>query len=305
LGSNADRALISVVTTVKNEEKNLAHLLDSLLAQEPPYEVVVIDALSRDRTLAIARSYEIRTPELIRVHERFGSRGMGRNAGVARARGEFVAFIDGDCVADSQWLQRLRAGFQRSDTVAGTTITIGSAQFGSLDRVELFQEGNDVTFPSCNLGYRRSLFDSLGGFDPRFITAEDIDLNLRAVQRGAKILPVPEARVYHQMRTTLARFLIQAFWNGYGRKQLTEKHGTLWGSYRVRRLLESQRTATSWARLVAAMGGYMTRVLTGTGNRLTPSTPEDLQAVRSAVVAPEGAARTGGTRDDGSDASAR
>ncbi len=271
MGSNpVPGPFVSIVVTVKNEERGIGRLLESLLRQEPPVEVVVVDALSRDRTVEIARSYAARAPGLIHVHEKYGSRGIGRNEGVARAKGEFVAFIDGDCWADSGWLAALRTGFARSDVVAGTTHAVGTPQYGQLDRVELFQRGNDVTAPSCNLGYRRSLFDALGGFDPRFITAEDIDLNLRAVEGGATILPVPDAIVYHQMRSTLARFLIQAFWNGYGRKQLTEKHGSLWGNYRIRRLLETQRSATAFVRLAAAMAGYLTRVAFGAGQRLRP-----------------------------------
>jgi GT2 family glycosyltransferase len=143
-------------------------------------------------------------------------------------------------------------------------------RLGVLERVELFQRGNDVTYPSCNLAYRRSLFVALGGFDPRFITAEDIDLNLRAVERGATIRFAPRAIVQHQMRSTFVRFLLQAFWNGYGRKQLTEKHGSLWGNYRVRRLMSNQKTLISWVRLVAALVGYLCRVLTGFGERLAP-----------------------------------
>lgn len=264
------RPLVSVITTVKNEQRHLARLLESLLVQEEPFEVVVVDALSRDRTFAIAERYARDYPEKVRVVRRFGSRGIGRNTGVEEARGEFIAFIDGDCFADSQWLHALRSAFGRSDVVAGKTVAVGNVQYGHLDRVELFQRGSDVTFPSCNLGYRRTLFESLGGFDPRFITAEDIDLNLRAVERGDRPEYVPSAIVYHQMRTTLVRFLYQAFWNGYGRKQLTEKHGSLWNSYRVSRLFENQRRRpVAWLRLAAALAGYATRVLTGGGDRLS------------------------------------
>ncbi|HYA54346.1 MAG TPA: hypothetical protein VEG42_01930, partial [Thermoplasmata archaeon] len=71
-------------------------------------------------------------------------------------------------------------------------------------------------------------------------------------------------------RGTFVRFLYQAFWNGYGRKQLTEKHGNLWGRYRVRQLLLGQRGVIAWARLTAALAGYVTRVATGADRRLGP-----------------------------------
>ncbi len=265
--------LISIVTTVRNEERHLGQLLESLLVQEPPFEVVVVDAQSRDRTFEIAEAYARAHPELVRVFRRPGSRGVGRNTGVREARGEWVAFIDGDCYAGPDWLARLRADLLKSPVVAGRTATVGRERFGRLERVELYQSGYDVTYPSCNLAYHRPLFDRLGGFDPRFVTAEDIDLNLRAVRAGASIRYDPEAVVFHHVRATFLRFLYQAFWNGYGRKQLTEKHGSLWGRYRIRRLISGQRTPAAWARLSAALAGYLARVAAGGAHRLAPDDP--------------------------------
>jgi glycosyltransferase involved in cell wall biosynthesis len=261
---------ISVVVTVKNEARHLRRLLDSLRVQEPPFEVVLVDALSRDGTWEIAKEFADAGPDRFRIFQRYGSRGIGRNIGAANARGTHLAFTDGDCIADTHWLSEIRRGFEGSRIVAGRSVAIGSPHYVDLERVELYQRGNDVTFPSCNLGYEKALFQEIGGFDPRLITAEDIDLNLRAVLTGASIRYVPEAMIYHHVRATLLRFLYQAFWNGYGRKQLTEKHGSLWGNYRYSRLLHAQRTPVAWLRLAAAMTGYLSRVLTGYDKRLTP-----------------------------------
>ncbi|MCI4356661.1 MAG: glycosyltransferase [Thermoplasmata archaeon] len=292
MGSSPAPTLISVVVTVKNERRHVAQLLDSLLVQEGPFEVVVVDALSHDGTWEILTRYAATHPDRIRVAQKYGSRGIGRNAAVDLAKGDCVAFIDGDCIADSRWLAELRVGLQEAPVAAGTTKALGSAAYGVLERVELFERGNDVTYPSCNLGYRRNLFQSLRGFDPRFITAEDIDLNLRAVERGATIRFVPNAVVYHQMRSTFVRFLFQAYWNGYGRKQLTEKHGALWGHYRVRRLMSNQKSVISWIRLVAALVGYFSRVLTGFGVRLTAAAESDTTREPDAASGPtDGAAR--------------
>jgi glycosyltransferase involved in cell wall biosynthesis len=270
---SAARPLISIVITVKNEERHLARLLDSLVGQEPPIEIVLVDALSHDRTFSIAQRFAEAHPGLLKAVRKFGSRGIGRNQGVALAQGELIAFIDGDCFADSLWVHRLREGFAQSDVLAGRTVAVGRSTYANLERVELFLKGSDVTFPSCNLAYRRALFERLNGFDPRFITAEDIDLNLRAVQGGAHIVYLEQAIVYHHHRITLFRFFLQAFWNGYGRKQLTEKHGSLWGSYRIRRLLSGQRTVLAWIRLVAAFSGYVSRVIVGGDQRLSPVLP--------------------------------
>jgi glycosyltransferase involved in cell wall biosynthesis len=285
----SDPALLSVVVTVKNEERHLGPLLESLAGQEPPLEVVLVDALSRDRTYEIASAFADAHPGFLRVYRRYGSRGVGRNYGVHRSKGEAVVFIDGDCVAGAGWLRAMREGLREAAVVAGRTTTVGNATYGNLGRVELYQRGSDVTYPSCNLAYRRSLFEELGGFDPRFITAEDIDLNLRAVQRGARIAYREDARVYHQARESLARFLAQAFWNGWGRKQLTEKHGSLWGNYRYERLLQGQRSPIALARLGAAFTGYATRIAAGGGHRLTPTAPHTGLDDGDTEETPEGA----------------
>jgi glycosyltransferase involved in cell wall biosynthesis len=274
LGSEpVGRPFVSVVITTRNEEQHLPSLLESLAVQEPPFEVILVDADSRDRTLAIAEGFRARHPEWMRVERRPSSRGGGRNAGVGLARADYVAFIDGDCVADAHWLATLRRNAGPATVVAGRTVTVGKPKFGALERVELYQGGYDVTYPSCNLLYPRALFERLGGFDTSFVTAEDIDLNLRAVQSGASIRYDPDALVRHAMRATFVRFLYQAFWNGYGRKQLTEKHGSLWARYRPRRLLAGQKGLIAWARLVAAVAGYATRSMTRPPARRVPSSP--------------------------------
>jgi glycosyltransferase involved in cell wall biosynthesis len=53
-----DRELISVVVTVKNESANMRDLLDSLVTQEGPVEILIIDAASTDDTQNIVRSYQ-------------------------------------------------------------------------------------------------------------------------------------------------------------------------------------------------------------------------------------------------------
>ena len=249
--------LISIVVTVRNEEQRIRNLLDSLVVQEPPWEVVVVDAYSEDATRTIVEEYARSYPE-VRLHLKGGTRGVGRNHGAAMARGDVLAFIDGDCIANPFWLKEIRASFKQGgrDVVAGKTLVLGYAPFAELERVELKVAGYDVTFPSCNLAYRREKFLAIRGFDPQFMTAEDIDLNYRAVRTGSTIIYNERAIVYAMARDTYLGFFKQAFWNGFGRKQLTLKHGRLWKSYSFANMIGRSMNAWYVIRLFFGMLGY-------------------------------------------------
>ena len=249
---------ISVVVTVRNEEKRIGNLLDSLVLQEGPFEVVIVDAYSQDRTCDIVREYAGKYDN-IHLHLKGGTRGVGRNYGVEMAQGDVVAFVDGDCIANPFWLREIRSSFSDEGTsvVAGKTINLGYAPFAELERVELVKSGFDVTYPSCNLAYRRELFLAISGFDPQFMTAEDIDLNYRAVSTGATIEYNPKAIIYAMARDTFVGFFKQAFWNGFGRKQLTLKHGRLWERYSFRAMIAENINTWYFIRLIFGMFGYM------------------------------------------------
>ncbi len=249
--------LISILITVRNEERNLPDLLDSLVAQEQPLEIIIVDSASQDRTVEIAEDFAKRH-DFIRIYQHGGTRGESRNFGAKVAKGEALAFIDGDCIAHQSWIKEMREGLQNGDIVAGKTINIGNKAFEDLDRVELLYKGFDLTYPSCNLTYKKEIFDKIEGFDSWFRTAEDIDLNYRAVDGGARLIYNENAVVYHRTRSNLLGFFKQAFWNGFGRKQLTLKHGRLWNNYRPVEMLKAHITFWYLARLGIALLGYFT-----------------------------------------------
>jgi len=241
--------------TVRNEGAHIGPLLESLLVQQSPFEIVVTDAGSTDGTVEVLERMSAAHRNL-RWFRAPGSRGAGRNAAVRHASGDALAFIDGDCVADPQWLARLRSGLIDAEVIAGATIYSGYPGFVNLGRVSVDHKGVDITYPSCNLAYRTALFRRLGGFDTWFMTAEDIDLNFRAVESGARLLYAPEAIVRARAREHTFGFCKQAFWNGYGRKQLTLKHGRLWGSYQPQRMFAESVTLWYLLRLGCGIGGY-------------------------------------------------
>jgi len=247
--------LVSIVITVKNEARSIGKLLDSLLAQEKTFEIIIVDAHSIDTTRQIVEEYAEQNPEIrLFVHE--GTRGYGRNFGVEKAQGEVIAFIDGGCKADSKWLKELRRSIVEGyDIVAGKTINVGP--FADITRVEVNHKGYDVTFPACNLAYKKEIFQKIGGFDTGFVTAEDVDLNFRAVDAGAQLAYNEHAVVYRDTSRSVVGFLKQAFWYGYGRKQLTMKHGKLWSRYSPQKTLQTHFSLFGILRLVFGSLGYI------------------------------------------------
>src|SRR5207245_2998356 len=115
-----------------------------------------------------------------------------------QVKGEAVAFIYGCAIATPFSLKELVEGLHRHDFVAGRTIQIGYRPFEELERVELIVEGTDVTYPSSNLAYRKRVLDEIGGFDEWFVTAEDIDLNIRAGRAGHPIALRAGVPVFHR-----------------------------------------------------------------------------------------------------------
>ncbi len=248
---------VSVVLNVMNEERNISDLLDSLVVQEQPLEVVVVDAKSKDRTREVVKDYVGKYP-FVEMYIKSGTRGESTNFGIEKASGDIIALIGGDCIANPFWINELRKTIMEgADIVAGRVINIGLRAWEELGRVELFHKGFDISYPSCNMAFRREVIEEVGGLDPWFITAEDVDLNFRAVENGYELVPNLDAIVYHRERGTVYGFFRQAFWNGVGRKQLTLKHGRLWDSYDPISMFQHKVNAWSLLRLTCAMMGYL------------------------------------------------
>lgn len=156
------------------------------------------------------------------------SRGEGRNIGVSLSSAPYILFTDGDARPDSKWVQCMVENLKKYDLVCGFTKNVGKKTYGSLDRVKIFYKGFEVTLPSMNMGLRRDAFLKVGGFDPSFVTAEDIDLNIRILKQNYRAKECRECMVTHNSRSNLGGFIRQGFWNGYGRQQLKRKNKSIW-----------------------------------------------------------------------------
>lgn len=247
---------ISIVSTVRNEESHIMDFLNSVSGLSQPYELIIVDSESSDRTGDLINSYS-GIPQLKYIRKNC-SRGEGRNIGASLAKYDYLLFLDGDCEFSKDLLDSFRRILSGDyQVVAGLTELSGSPKFSRLKRVPLYVGGFEVTSPSSNLCYSRKLFKSLGGFNQELVTAEDIDLNIRAMRSGAKATTCRDCVVRAFTRNNTWSFLSQAFWNGYGRGQLRIMYKDSWSDITRGERFGSGFTFTNILRLSWAFFGYV------------------------------------------------
>jgi glucosyl-dolichyl phosphate glucuronosyltransferase len=231
---------VSIVVSTYSEDK-LDSVLDcvkSLMKQSVlPYEVFLVV----DPRPSLAEFFENKLPDDVRV---VMSSGFGlsnaRNAGVKVARGDVVAFIDDDAVADGNWLRNLVqsyddpevlgvGGYARPVWEGGSpkwfpeelNWIVGCSYKGLPEQRSLIR--NPI---GCNMSFRRSVFDAVGYFRTdvgRFgkilLAGEEPELSMRISLKfpNSRIIYDPSAVVYHSVprgRRKLTYFFRRSFYQG-------------------------------------------------------------------------------------------
>jgi len=222
---------ISVITTTKSNMKNIIRLAESLYPiYKQLHEFIIVDAGTPG--MDDAKSYLFDFPKVVNGLK--STRGEGKNIGIKKATGDVIVFFDDDIKVTKDWLSALKESLKYYDIVAGY-----SPRPDGLDmpRVPIFVNGQDTTWPTCNIAYKKEVMDKVGFFNKKMITAEDIDYNIRCVKKGYVIGYNPKMKVLHYHRETFKGFAKQAFWNGYGRKQLYEEHPELREDTKIKEIL--------------------------------------------------------------------
>jgi GT2 family glycosyltransferase len=215
---------VSVVVCSYNGSKTIRQTLEALQRLDyPDYEVIVVDDGSTDATPQIAAEYPVRLVS----QKNIGLSGA-RNTGAGLAKGEIIAYVDDDAYPDQDWLRFLAWTYLTTDfaAVGGPNVTppddppmaraVGHAPGHAIHVLITDTEAEHI--PGCNMSFRRSALQGIGGFDSRFRTAgDDVDACWRVQTSGMKIGFSPAAMVWHHRRSS-----IRAYWNqqkGYGRAE--------------------------------------------------------------------------------------
>lgn len=233
--------MISVVMPTYNEAEHIVDTLDALYGNTVlPDEVIVADGGSADNTVELIRK---KFPQVVLLNNPRKNAAAGRNVGIKKARGDIVAFTDGDCIVDKRWIENIGKAFQENtiDGLGGKVLLAApvnhiEAYWGNLAWKLIMSFGDEPyivdtctlndAFVTANCAYKRSLLVKLRGFNTWFANnAEDVDLCWRAVQRGAKLLYVPDVQIYAHNVTTIQGVAKKSFRNGYSSSKLQKKYG--------------------------------------------------------------------------------
>jgi glycosyltransferase involved in cell wall biosynthesis len=188
-----DNPLVSVIIPVYNGERYLREAIQSVLGQDyRPLEIIVVDDGSTDRSAEIARSYA----EVRYVFQENQGVSAARNAGIAMAGGEFLAFLD----ADGRWTANklsVQVGYMFNHPEV--QFTVAKARFFLQEgcaipkgfRKELL-EGAHVCRTMETLMVRKGLFDRIGKLNTEFSVAEDVEWFARASDQNVPMAIIPE-----------------------------------------------------------------------------------------------------------------
>lgn len=240
--SDENLPLVSIVVCAYNDQDTIGAVVEGLINLDyPNKEVLVVNDYSTDATAAVVAGFP--QVHLINNPHNLGL-GGSMNAGLARARGEIIVYVQSDCVvSDPAWLDKMLAPF--SDLKVGAVVSqrrvanwkelpLGAKLFdtvapqalrnpwGEPREIDYFRDKADA--------YRRGVLTELGGFDSAtfFTSGEDTDLSIKMRQAGYRIILSPDADLtylFSSRQRSVAGGLKKALLYGSSAAILFHRHG--------------------------------------------------------------------------------
>jgi mycofactocin glycosyltransferase len=241
---DAFEPFVSIVVAVCNRASEIGSCIESLLSLNYcrlKYEIIVVDDASEDDTASVVSRYPVK----LIIQEQNLGQSAARNVGVTAARGEIVAFVDSDCIAESEWLRELVPFFQDSRNALVGGYVASYFQESVLDRYEAaksplnmgedmltgYGEESDFYVPACNMLVRRDAYLQSGGLNENLRVGEDVDFCWKLKENGYRLVYIPKGRVRHKHRNRFAQTFKRRFEYGTSEAALYNRHKAICKHY--------------------------------------------------------------------------
>lgn len=240
---------VSIIIPVYNSEDTIARCVQSALEQasDARVEVVVIDNGSTDRTREIVQSFPVKC-----LHESRRGRSAARNRGVRETSGEFLAFLDSDCVAPRSWLQASLAALDR-DWIGAVQARI--RKHGQAAPPRSFIQGHYFVpfLDTAGLVTTRTAFQHTRGFDEELSRNVDMDFTFRLLASGYALAWCPDTLIvkYHYLDSRHA--WRRGLEGGTAGSQIEAKWASLLGNKPRRRRYKDRLSSVSKSTLRALL----------------------------------------------------
>jgi glycosyltransferase involved in cell wall biosynthesis len=210
---------ISVIVPFRNAERHFASLLESLSCQTiaEPWEVILVDNASTDRSRGIAERFASRIPSTIVDACDIANPSYARNVGVKSSSGPKLLFIDADDEVHPVYVSAMARALDRHGLVTSRvdSVSLNPEWVRGAHGPPWQQETIAVPFdflPAAgpNIGIHRQLFESVGGFAEHFAPSEDIAFSWMArLRANMEVQFVREAVYRYRYRDTLSGLFFQ------------------------------------------------------------------------------------------------
>ncbi|WP_368503220.1 glycosyltransferase family 2 protein [Alkalihalophilus sp. As8PL] len=225
----------SVLLVLRNEEKYIERLIQSILDQDYPkgqMEIIIVDGMSTDATLDIVHSYVAKYPKLIKVFQNDKKTlPTGWNLGIQAAAGNYILRIDGHTDIPKDFLTSYSVTINKqpnASCVGGIIISKGRGFWGKVNEhiyshpfgvgrskfrtMQSDWEGFVETVPYG--AYKKEVFDKIGYFNEDLKRNEDIEFHKRVEEAGGTFYMSTSIRSTYYVRDSLKGLIDKSMGDG-------------------------------------------------------------------------------------------
>lgn len=223
--------LVSIVIANYNGRDNLKRCVSSILQSDCSLEIIVVDNGSSDGSIQHVKeafANQLSRIVVVPLPSNYGL-AVANNIGIDKAKGKYVFILNNDTEVDPSCLSELMKAMERDQTIgvaqpkilymdkkdtfdcAGNFINmIGFGDYRGRNSKDVgqYETSDEISYAKgAAMMVRKSLWTSLGGFEPLFfVYYEETDFCWRVWLSGYRIVFIPSAKIFHVCKATVSKF---------------------------------------------------------------------------------------------------